>query len=174
MNGCRSPSIVISPRLVRAKRSCQPGGGTACQNCAHESVEPRTAKRSEHISCGPCERSSRMPRSTLMKNIFLMPIRQVVHNSTPRRRRSSSLATNAGSAVKRRAKFSRFSADSSSADSPCGRHCAAPRHFGLPIFFFISQFCERAWICTPIASTSTSGMPCRRRSGDMHIPPSEY
>src|SRR5215212_4128975 len=29
--GRKSPSIEAAPRLVKAKRSCQPGGGMACQ-----------------------------------------------------------------------------------------------------------------------------------------------
>src|SRR5258705_4505495 len=35
MKGCRSPSSTASPRLVKAKRSCQPGRGIGCQYSAH-------------------------------------------------------------------------------------------------------------------------------------------
>ena len=104
-SGRRSPSIEATPRLVRAKRSCQPGSGTAAPMLPPGLVggadrEGRRRASGAARARGRRERLREWPR---WKGSAPISMRQSTSSQRPRRRRSVSAARRSGSRAKRSA-----------------------------------------------------------------------
>src|SRR5579872_3035271 len=97
MKGCRSPSTAASPRLVRAKRSCQPGRGTTCQYSCQAANDARYAKLQERISTGAGVISMIAPLLIETWNGWLVsPSRHSQVRAWPRRTRPGDCSSSAG------------------------------------------------------------------------------
>ena len=97
-SGRRSPSIEAAARLVRAKRSCQPGArGWAAKQLVEASSVARKVKAVERIRRAPRSSAARAPSRMDRKNGSLpTSIRHSTVSQRPRRSRSVSARQQAG------------------------------------------------------------------------------